>query len=107
MSCADLVTQYAAALPAARSCDVNASGQCQQLASESLSPCFLGCKMRVNDASALNAIELTWEQAGCDALVGIACPLIACIQPTAGLCVAADGGGASCVTAVTVATPVN
>jgi hypothetical protein len=60
----------------------------------------------VNDASTLNAIKASWEQAGCNSLVGIACPLIACLQPTSGTCVTADGGVGVCKS-VTVATPTN
>src|SRR5579863_3017975 len=37
-SCDALASQYAAALPAAQSCDLNASGECQQSVSSSLSP---------------------------------------------------------------------
>ena len=107
LSCADLDNQYAAALPAAKSCAVGVSGQCQQLVSDALaiSPCHIGCDMiYVNDASALNAIESTWTQAGCNLDVG--CPNIACAAPTMGTCVAADGGGGVCKS-VTVATPTN
>ena len=49
VSCGDLATQYADALPAAQSCDVNASGECQQLVSFSLSPCFVNCMTYAND----------------------------------------------------------
>src|ERR1017187_679095 len=38
-SCTALESEYAAALPASKGCDVNASGQCQQLVSSFLSPC--------------------------------------------------------------------
>ena len=96
VSCTDLQNEYAAAMSLAQSCDLNASGQCQQLASTSLSPCFLNCMTYVNDASALNSIKQTWTAAGCDSLVGVACPAIACLQPTQGLCVATDGGGGVC-----------
>ncbi len=93
VSCTDPEIQYAAALPAAKSCDVNASGQCQQLVSDTLaiSPCHIGCDVIfVNDASTLNAIESSWDQAGCN--LDVACPAIACAAPTMGTCVAADGG---------------
>jgi hypothetical protein len=96
VSCTDLQNQYAASMSLARSCDLNASGQCQQLASSSLSPCFLNCMTYVNDASDLDAIKQSWTAAGCDSLVGVACPAIACLQPTQGLCVASDGGGGGC-----------
>ncbi len=95
VSCTDLENQYQAALPAARSCDVNAIGQCQQPVSSSLSPCFVNCMTYVNNALTLNAIKASWVQAGCNQIVAI-CPLIACIQPKAGVCVAADAGGGTC-----------
>lgn len=96
VSCTDLQGEYAAAMSAAQSCEVNASGQCQQLASTSLSPCSVNCTTYVNDASELNAIKQSWTAAGCDSLVGVACPAIACLQPAQGLCVASDGGGGVC-----------
>jgi hypothetical protein len=107
VSCTDLDNQYAAALPAAKSCAVGVSGQCQQLVSDALaiSPCQIGCDMiYVNDASTLNTIEATWNQAGCN--LDVACPAIACAAPTMGTCVPADGGGGICKP-VTVATPTN
>jgi hypothetical protein len=97
VSCAALQNQYAAALPAALSCSVSASGQCQQLVSQNLalSPCHIGCDMvYVNDDSKLNAIESTWVQAGCN--LGVGCPNIACAPPTSGTCVASDGGAGIC-----------
>ena len=96
VSCTDLENAYAAALPAARSCDVAAAGQCQQSVSSSLSPCFVNCMTYVNNASTLNKLKLTWQQGGCNSLVGILCPAIACIAPTAGVCGATDGGGGVC-----------
>ena len=106
VSCSDLENQYQAALPAARSCDVNAIGQCQQLVSSSLSPCS-NCMTYVNDALTLNAIKASWEQAGCNQTVGILCPLIACIQPKAGVCVTADAGGGTCSSVSGILTPAN
>jgi hypothetical protein len=95
-SCDALATQYADALPAAQSCDLKTSGECQQLVSSSLSPCFLNCTTYVNDPTALNAIKASWEQAGCNSLVGIACPAIACLQPTNNVCSVGDSGGGVC-----------
>ena len=95
-SCDALATQYADALPAAQSCALKASGECQQLVSSSLSPCFLNCETYVNDPSTLNAIKASWEQAGCDSLVGTACPAIACLQPTNNVCSVGDGGSGTC-----------
>jgi len=104
VTCADLETRYAKALPAARSCDVNATGQCQQLVSSSLSPCFVNCTTYVNNALTLNAIKASWLQAGCNQTVVI-CPLIACIKPSAGVCAATDGGGGTCDTVSGILLP--
>jgi hypothetical protein len=95
-TCSDLQAQYASALVAARSCDVKAAGQCSHLVSSSLSPCFLNCMTNVNDAAALNELKAKWTQAGCNS-VPVACPAIACLQPTGNMCAAADGGGGTCV----------
>ena len=96
VSCTDLENAYAAALPAARSCDVAALAQCQQSVSSSLSPCFVNCMTYVNDASTLNKLKLEWQQGGCNSVIGIVCPAVACIAPTAGVCTATDGGGGVC-----------
>jgi hypothetical protein len=95
MSCADLASQYRTALTAARSCVLNARGQCTQMVNADLSPCG-SCQIFVNDATALNALKAQWLQAGCDRNESIPCALIACAQPRAGECVAGDGGGALC-----------
>jgi hypothetical protein len=95
VSCGDLATQYADAVPAAQSCDLNASRQCQQLVSSSLSPCFLNCMTYVNDPTALNAIKASWEQAGCNN-VDVFCPAIECLQPTNNTCLVGDGGSGTC-----------
>jgi hypothetical protein len=98
VSCGDLATQYADALPTAQSCSLTAlisSGECQQLVSSSLSPCFLNCMTYVNDPTALNAIKASWEQAGCDN-VDVLCPAIECLQPTNNACLVGDGGAGVC-----------
>jgi hypothetical protein len=95
LTCADLQALYAEALPAARSCDVNASGQCQQLVSSSLSMCPV-CTTHVNDSSTLTAIKARWMQAGCDTAVAVIYPEITYVQPGASVCVAVDGGGGTC-----------
>jgi len=95
-SCGDLAAAYTAALPAAEQCDVAAKGTCQELVSSSLSPCSYNCNMTyVNDATTLKSIEAAWLQQKCND-VAVLCPLIACLQPTAGICAAADGGGGRC-----------
>jgi hypothetical protein len=95
VSCGDLATQYADALPAAQQCDANLGGQCQKLASSSLSPCFVNCMTYVNDLSILSTIKASWLQAGCNN-VPVICPAIACLQPTNDVCVVGDGGGGVC-----------
>lgn len=95
VSCGDLMSQYAAALPTAQSCDLNGHDQCQQLVSGSLQPCFVNCMTYVEDPLALNAIKQSWEAAGCNSTPGL-CPAIACLAPTNDLCLAADGGGGRC-----------
>jgi hypothetical protein len=50
----------------------------------------------VNDASTLNKLKVEWQQGGCNSLVGIVCPAVACIAPTAGVCTATDGGSGVC-----------
>jgi hypothetical protein len=95
VSCTDLESQYLAAMPAALSCDVNASGQCQQSALSGLSQCLGGCSVFVNDARTLNAIEGSYLQAGC-AFSVVGCPSLFCRAPGIGGCVEADGGGGIC-----------
>ena len=95
-SCTDLETEYAAALPAAGSCTVGASGQCQQRVGQFLPPyeCNTGCSdLFVNDASTLDPIISEWEQSGCARPV---CPEIACGPPPSEACVPVDGGGGVC-----------
>jgi hypothetical protein len=98
-TCSDLETEYGAALTAARSCTVGASGQCAQMVSGSLSVCFSNCQTFVNDATALDALKAQWMAEGCANQEHVACPAIACLQPTAGRCVAGDGGGGTCQSA--------
>jgi hypothetical protein len=95
-SCNDLSSQYAEALNAARSCTVGASAQCEQAVSSSLSPCFSNCQTYVNDSTTLDGLKAQWLGEGCNNQGVIACPAIACLQPTKGNCVAADGGGGQC-----------
>jgi hypothetical protein len=105
-SCSDLASQYGDALAAARSCTVGATDQCQQSVSLSLSVCSSNCMTFVNDASALNDLRARWQSAGCANQRQVACPAIACVQPTKGTCVAADAGGGVC-TAVNAGLPTN
>ncbi len=70
--------------------------QCQQSVDSSLSVCPSNCMTFVNDASALNDLKARWQSAGCASQGHVACPAIACVQPTKGSCIAADGGGGMC-----------
>jgi len=88
-TCTQLETQYSAALITARMCTLGATGQCQALVNTSLS--CPGCKLHVNDTTALDAIAAQYQQLGC-AAVPHACPAIACINPGTGACTAADSG---------------
>jgi hypothetical protein len=90
-SCSDLQTQYAAALTAAKSCSQTTSNQCQQKAPASLG---CGCETFVNSRTALDQLESSWNQAGCQN--SVVCPAIACVPPRSSFCRAGDGGGASC-----------
>jgi hypothetical protein len=98
-TCSDLAAQYSTALTAARSCTAGAAGQCAQMVSGSLSVCFSNCQTFVNNASTLNTLKAQWLADGCANQGPVACPAIACLQPTQGRCVAGDGGGATCMSA--------
>jgi hypothetical protein len=107
VSCAELATEYSAALPAAEACTPGAANQCQQLVPLSLSICT-GCEHYVTDATTLNALRTQWTNQGCNLTTAlIVCPAIACINPgTAGDCVAVDGS-ANGVCGYGIATPAN
>jgi predicted small lipoprotein YifL len=97
-SCADLEAQYTSAFAAASACTVGVAGQCAQLASSTLSPCFVDCMTYVQNPTALDALKSRWTAAGCGQKVTV-CPAIACLKPTAGSCAAGDGGAGMCVSA--------
>lgn len=94
-SCGDLANQYAAELTNAQVCAVGAGNQCLQAVISGLSPCG-GCVAYVNDATALDALEATWRQQGCDNAAVVDCPPILCPPSGPGVCVAGDGGGGRC-----------
>lgn len=86
--CDMLSASYQAAFSSAETCEVGASGQCQQLYRGSLTGC--SCPIYVNDSSALDAIQAAWQAAGCvvpQPPCAILCP--AALNTT---CVATDGG---------------
>jgi hypothetical protein len=88
--CNTLTAEYQSALTAAESCQVGASGQCQQTVAGNLSSCY--CQTYVTDSSVLSSIRATWDAAGCVLAAGpcaISCPIA--LNTT---CVSADGGSA-------------
>jgi len=92
-SCSELVTQYANTVVGAQACDVDGTGQCQQLVAATLSTCP-ACMTYVNDAASANMIRSDWMQFGCAAAAsGQPCPQLTCPQPTGGHCAATSSGG--------------
>jgi len=86
--CNALVAEYQSSLTAAETCQVGASGQCQQIAAAALSGCY--CQTYVTDSSALSVIEENWQAAGCAEQTTVCvsgCP--AALNTT---CVPTDGG---------------
>ena len=67
VTCAELVSEYGAALPEAEACTPGAANQCQQLVATSLGAC--SCPHYVQDATTLNAIHAQWTNQGCVAAV--------------------------------------
>jgi len=88
-ACAQLESDYSAALTEAKKCDTTNANQCQSVVSTSLS--CPGCTTHVNDTSKLNEIETKYEQAACNANPH-PCPAIACVFPGTGACVPANSG---------------
>jgi hypothetical protein len=86
--CNALVAEYQSAITAAETCQVGATGQCQQLVSARLNGC--SCPTYVTDSSAISMIEDAWGRAGCIA-PGPVCNLL-CPAPLNTTCVATDGG---------------
>jgi hypothetical protein len=89
-ACDTLSANYKSALVAAGSCQVGASGQCQQIASSSLSAC--NCPTYVTNTGALTMLQSAWEAIGCQPVTppcGILCP-----APLNTTCVSVDGGSA-------------
>ena len=86
--CNALTAEYQSAITAAETCQVGASGQCQQIVTATLTGC--SCPTYVTDSSALSTIEDAWQAAGC-AGVGPVCGLL-CPAAFNKTCVATDGG---------------
>jgi hypothetical protein len=88
--CNSLVAEYQSAFTAAETCQVGASGQCQQSVPAALTGC--SCPTLVTDDSALSTIRKAWDAAGCvvpSATCENFCPLA--LNNT---CVSTDGGSA-------------
>jgi hypothetical protein len=90
-SCSVIETQYANTVAGAQTCDVNGSGQCQQLASATLSTCP-SCMVYVNSGLA-QGIQLDWMDLGCASQPAQNCPPLNCPKLTGGTCVASSSGG--------------
>jgi hypothetical protein len=90
--CAVLVTQYTETIAGAQTCDVGASGQCQELVDDTLSACP-SCMTYVNHAAIVNMIKADWLAIGCGSQPASGCPPLSCPQQTGGACVASAAGG--------------
>ena len=88
-ACNTLMAEYGSALAEAQTCQVGASGQCQQLASQELFGC--GCTY-VNDSAALAAIEMAFAASGC-VMTTLPC-LVPCPSSANYACASVDGGSA-------------
>jgi hypothetical protein len=107
VTCAELASEYQAALPAAEACAPNTANQCQTLMPLSLNNCSSTCQHYVTDATTLIAIRAQWTDQGCGS-TPVLCPDLAvlCLNPgTAGYCVATDGAAPGGVCGLAVATP--
>ena len=90
--CQGLIDQYAAAFPAARSCNLALNRlTCQQTASPSLQ--CPGCAVHVDDTKQLDAIRAAYN-ARTDCL-RVPCPAFLCINPGTGQCQPTDAGSTS------------
>ena len=88
--CNTLAAEYESALTAAESCEVGASGQCQQVVSRAPSGC--SCPTYATDSSVLATIANAWQAAGCAS--GTEPPCTLCVIAPNSTCVSADGGSA-------------
>jgi len=87
--CADLGAKYEAALTAGETCQVGASGQCQQLVNDTLDT-VCACPVLVTDNSALTSITQAFLAAGCER-ASPPCEAVDC-PPLNTTCVSVDGG---------------
>jgi len=91
-ACQSLQNDYFAALQAARSCDVNGTGQCQKTAPTLNIGCGdTVCPVAVNSDSALAPLQAQWVRFGCAKISGFGC-VAGCRSAETGICGAEDGG---------------
>jgi len=82
-TCAELETDYSAALATAIQCNPGSPNQCQYLVERSIA--CPGCQEFVNDLTTLNTIVSEWNSQDCGATPH-PCPLSVCLQPATGTC---------------------
>jgi hypothetical protein len=87
-ACNMLTAEYQSAVIAAGSCQVGASGQCQQLVSWALGGC--SCPTYVTDSSALNRIQMIWQADDCQPIAPPCAP--GCPATLNSTCLSTDGG---------------
>ncbi len=95
-ACANLVSEYVAAVAAAQSCDVGQSGECQLLVPAALSSCG-ACPTYVNDDSKPKAIQQAWLDAGCNQLASGPCAQELCLAIPSVCAVVLDTNRGTCV----------
>jgi len=88
-TCAQLVSEFQAAVAAANACTPGAADQCQ-----SPVPVFLGagCSRYVNDGTEALAIADQWFNQCCHDSDAAECSLMPCIQVGPSTCLTDDGG---------------
>jgi hypothetical protein len=82
-TCAELETDYGAALATAIQCSPGSVNQCQHLVERSIA--CPGCQEFVDDVTTLNTIVSAWTNQDCGATPH-PCPLIACAKPATASC---------------------
>jgi hypothetical protein len=87
--CASIEAEYDTAFKQAVMCVTMFGASCQHKAPNGLA---CGCEVWVSSKFELDRIRGRWEAAGCKSCLR-ACPLIACLDPTNGVC----GPNGSCV----------
>ncbi|HVZ70742.1 MAG TPA: hypothetical protein VHJ20_00070, partial [Polyangia bacterium] len=83
-TCAELKTEYAAAVAEGKMCNLALDRLTCQLQVNSTLGCP-GCKVWVDDDKPAKAIQQKWDQAGCQSTIKL-CPAILCVTPGKGVC---------------------